>query len=112
MMPFGLVNAPGTFHRMMDEVLRGLPFPMGYVDNVLIFSDTLEHCRQVFERIKEARLKLKVTKLSFAQSEVKLLGRLVNDTGVKVDNGKVKDILEAPTTSNVTELRIFLRFAC
>lgn len=37
-----LVNAPAIFQRMMDEVFRGIPLAMVYLNDVLIFSETLE----------------------------------------------------------------------
>lgn len=55
-----------------------------------------------------ARLKLKLTICSFAQSEVGLLGHVVSDFGGKVDTDKIGDISEAPTPSNVTRHRRFL----
>ena len=38
-MPFGLCNAPASFQRMMNDVLRGLPFVRVYLDDVAIFAD-------------------------------------------------------------------------
>ena len=35
-MPFGLTGAPSSFQRLMDKVLRGLPFVTHYIDDVLI----------------------------------------------------------------------------
>ena len=61
--PFGLAQAPAYFQRLVNEVLRGLPFAFGYLDDILIFSpnmDThLKHVRQLFDRMREADLKLK-----------------------------------------------------
>ena len=37
-MPFGLTSAPASFQRLMDSVLRGLPFATTYTDDVLVFS--------------------------------------------------------------------------
>ena len=43
-MPFGLCNTAQTFQRLMDEVLRGLPFVYTYIDNILIASkDAASH---------------------------------------------------------------------
>lgn len=57
-MPFGLMDAPALFDRMMDEVLHGLTFDIVYLNEVLLYLETLgehiRHCRQVFERIREA----------------------------------------------------------
>ena len=47
-LPFGLKNAPAKFQRMMDQVLKGLPFARCYIDNVIIFSDSpSEHVRHL-----------------------------------------------------------------
>ena len=40
-MPFGLISAPSTFQRLMDEVLDGLhEFTVAYLDDILIHSQT------------------------------------------------------------------------
>ena len=67
-MPFGLTNAPSVFQRLMERVLAGLnpedgpDFVSVYINNVLVFSCTLEehlqHLRQVIQRISAAGLKL------------------------------------------------------
>ena len=60
--PFGLAQAPAYFQRLVDEVLRGLPFAFGYLDDILIFSPDvkthLEHIKILFDRLREAKLKL------------------------------------------------------
>jgi hypothetical protein len=59
-MPFGLCNAPSTFQRLMDRVLRGLTWQqcLVYLDDVIIFAPTIdihnECLRHVFDRIREA----------------------------------------------------------
>ena len=56
--PFGLSQAPAYFQRLVHEVLNGLPFTFGYLDDILIFSSGvevhLEHLRKVFIRLREA----------------------------------------------------------
>jgi hypothetical protein len=70
-MPFGLKNAPATFQRVMDCILRDL---IGvccfvYMDDIIIFSSSLqEHKKnlaQVLKRLKEARLKIQPDKCEF-----------------------------------------------
>jgi hypothetical protein len=60
-MPFGSKNAPSTFQRLMDKILRGLTWKqcLVYIDDILVFAGTFdEHCRRldaVLERIGSCR---------------------------------------------------------
>ena len=72
--PFGLKNAPPHFQRRMDEVLRGLPFVRCYIDDIVVWSNTLEehiqHLQQVFKRPREAGLKVHPGKCVFAADSI------------------------------------------
>lgn len=63
-MPFGLSNAPATFERMMDTILRGLKWHtcLCYLDDVVIFSSTFEdhvdRLVEVLARFRRAGLQL------------------------------------------------------
>ena len=54
----GLVQAPEYFQRLVNEVLSGLAFAFGYLDNILVFSPDmqthLKHLRSLFEKLREA----------------------------------------------------------
>ena len=77
--PFGLTQALAYFQRLVDEVLRGLPFAFGYLDDILIFSPNietrLEHIEILFQRLREANLKLKESKCNFLKKHVQYLGQ-------------------------------------
>ena len=72
-MPFGLCNAPVTFQRLMDLVLAGLQWHncLVYLDDILIigktFEEHLENLQIVFDRLREAGLKLKPSKCRVCQ---------------------------------------------
>ena len=63
-MPFGLINAPAVFQHLIQEVLEGLnpeggpDFVSAYIDDILVFSRTLEehmgHLWQVIDRVLNA----------------------------------------------------------
>lgn len=114
-MPFGLMNAPATFQRLMDRILEELPFVRVYMDDVIIFSKTLEehldHVRLVLERIAKHKLKIKVSKCSFAQDEVSLLGHIVGKDGVRTDPKKLEAIQKLEVPKTVTQIRSFLGMA-
>ena len=111
-MPFGLMNAPSTFQRMMDYVFRDLPFVRVYLDDVVVFSYSMsahvEHLLQVFQVIAKSGLKLKIEKCAFAQSQTKPLGHVVGNEGIAVDQEKISAIVNTPEPRTVTEMRSFL----
>ena len=92
-MPFGLTNAPAVFQRLMSRVLNGLNPPGGpdfvaiYIDDVLIFSWTLEdhlrHIEQVLDRLQSTGLKLQPTKCHFMCEQVEYLGHLITPHGLQ-----------------------------
>lgn len=95
-MPFGLMNAPSTFQRMMNEVVGHLGFVKVYLDDVVIFlrslSEHIGNISQVVLLIAENGLKVKVSKSEFAKRKVALLGHLVDKNGVQVDPSKLEVI--------------------
>ncbi len=68
-MPFGLCNAGATFQRSMNRMLSGLKFALAYIDDVLCHSrnhdEHIIHLDQVFQRLREAKLKIKLRKCHF-----------------------------------------------
>ena len=68
---FGLTNAPGTFQRLMNFVLRGVlgKTCLVYLDDIIVFSRTKEehfnNLRQIFKLLDEANLKMKLAKCEF-----------------------------------------------
>ena len=86
---------------MVNEVLRGLPFAFGYLDDILIFSpdmDThLKHVRQLFDRLREADLKLKEIKCNFLKAHVPYLGLLISGKGIEPVPEKLESIKNMPS---------------
>lgn len=112
-MPFGLCNAPAVFQELMSIVLEGLTdFSVAYLDDVLIFSKTLEdhlkHINIIFERLRKHGLKLKLKKCSFLQEETHYLGFVVNKNGIKPNPQKVEAIKSLPPPTCVREVRSFI----
>ena len=112
-MPFGLMNAPGIFSQLISLVMEGCEkFSTAYIDDILVFSETLEehlqHLQIVFDRLRKHSLKLKLKKCSFVQAETSYLGYRLTRDGIKPEEDKVEAIrkLSAPTTK--TEVRAFI----
>ena len=110
--PFGLSQAPAYFQRLVHEVLRGLPFTFGYLDDILIYSSGveahLEHLRKVFLRLREAKLKLKASKCSFFKKHIQYLGHLVSGDGIEPLPEKLEAVENMPPPKTPKEVRQFL----
>jgi hypothetical protein len=113
-LPFGITNGCAIFQRMMDKVLgplRGVCCAV-YIDDILIYSDTLEehfqHIQQVFDRLRAANVSLKSSKCKFFMDEVLFLGHTVNAKGISLDLEKIAAILNFPEPKNVNDVLRFL----
>ena len=76
-----------------------------YIDDILIFSQTFEehliHLQQVFNRLRQAGLRLKLKKCTFAQPKVEYLGHVVTRNGIEVDPKKVEAVKGFPQPTNL-----------
>ena len=97
-MPFGLVNAPATFERLMERALRGIAWSkcLVYLDDILVFGPDfglmLARLESVLDRLGEAGLKLKAKKCQLFQEEIPFLGHIVSAAGIGADPAKCQQV--------------------
>lgn len=116
-MPFGLTGAPSTFMRLMNTVLRPLigNCIVVYLDDILVYSKSwpehMQHLREVMDTLQREKLFVNLEKYSFAQMKLKYLGFIMSNEELKVDQEKVKAVLDWLTPTSATELRSFYGLA-
>ena len=116
-MPFGLVNAPATFQRLMQTDLSDcIPGKcLVYLDDIIIHSKSVnEHLSdiaKVLERMQTVGLKLNPNKCQFFRKEVCFLGHIVSAEGIRCDPTKVKEVKDWPVRNSASELQSFLGLA-
>ena len=115
-MPFGLKNAPSTFQRLMNFVLKDLinKICFVYLDDIIILGKSLqEHIQNikiVFQRLREANLKLQLDKSEFLRKEVAYLGHIITTEGIKPNPDKIETIKKLTLPKNQKEIKSFLGF--
>ena len=111
-LPFGVSSAPAIFQAKMDQILSGLEGVICYLDDILISGRSLEKHKEnltnVFKRLQQFDLRLKLTKCHFLEKEVEYLGHVINREGLHPSPKKVDGIAQAPAPKNSMELRAFL----
>ena len=110
--PFGLAQAPAYFQRLINEVLAPFDFAFGYLDDILIYSPDvathLKHLEQIFGRLREVDLKLKMEKCSFLKRHIQYLGHIVSGDGIRPVPEKLNSIQNMPHPCTSTEVEQFL----
>ena len=98
---FGLTNSPATFQAMMNKLLRDLIDTgkvAAFIDDVIIGTESEEgHDKLVAEMIKrleENNLYVKLEKCKWKVREVGFLGVVIGVDGIKMEEEKVRGILD------------------
>ena len=115
-MPFGLVNAPATFQRLMESCLGELHLQwcLIYLDDIIVYSSTvddhLKRLEAVFQRLIAAGLKLKASKCDLFRTSLTYLGHVISCGGISTCEDKVEAVRNWPQPQTVTQVRGFLGF--
>ena len=96
----------------MDEVLRGLPFVRCYIDDIVVWSNTLEehlqHLKQIFRRLREAGLKVHLGKCVFTADSIDFLGHRISAKKLEPQTEKLAAVRDLPAPTDLSGLRAAL----
>ena len=110
----GDCNAPATYQSLMNHIFSSYlgRFLDVYLDDIILYSDTLDdhkhHCKLAMDVLRQEKLYLSKSKIRFLPEEMKLLGRIVDSKGIRMDPDKVNDVLAWKTPTNRDLLRGFI----
>ena len=106
-LPFGIKSAPEIYQRIMDNMLEGIEGARAIMDDILIAGKD-KIMKAVVARATEWNLKLNFDKCQIKQRQVKYVGHLVTNNGLKPDPNKVKAMREMPEPKSKEDIRRFL----
>ena len=111
-----LSPSSSVFQALINKVLKGLhKFAVAYLDDIIIFSKSkeehLEHLRIIFQRLKEARLKLKWSKCDFVKRQIQYLGHMISSDAIQPLPEKLRSIRNMPPPRSPKEVKQFLDLA-
>ena len=111
-LPFGCKNAPACFQRLMNKVIQGIPKVSCYLDDIIVYSDTLEEhleqLTQLLTALRSANLVVNLAKSEFVKGSVEYLGHVVGQGKIKPKHANVQSLLDMPPPSDLRSLRRFL----
>ena len=110
-LPMGLKTSPNSFQLLIDTVMKGLTFKtvLCYIDDICVLSETLEQhladLSEVFQRLREAGLKLGPNKCKFAQSSCVFLGHKISKDGIEPPPSQIEVLRDYPEPTSRKELQ-------
>ena len=115
---FRLTNSPAMFQAMINELLRDLintEKVAAFIDNIIVGMETEEEydelVEEVIKRLKENDLYVKLEKCRWKVRELGFLRVVIGPEGIKMEEEKVKGVLEWPTPKCVKDVQKFLELA-
>ena len=117
---FGMCNASATFQRAIAQALKQIvnregSMVMAYIDDIVIATETIEdhveRLREVFQCLREAGFKMRVSECDFTKSEINYLGRMVSAECIKSGPKAVSKLRDWDIPRTKTELQSFVGFA-
>jgi len=113
-LPQGFSQSPYFMQLALNKLFRNQigSYLLIYLDDVICVSESsmthLKHIRTIFQKFRDANLKLHPGKCNFFQSEVQYLSFIFSKDGVKSDPKKIAIVQNYPRPKRVKDVRAFL----
>lgn len=111
-LPFGVKVASAAFQRVIDQILKRLPWAKAYIDDIIITARSVDEMRnkleQLFDLLHEYGAKVNLQKCIFFKEKIDFLGHVISKEGVFASNAKIEAVVSAKHPQNVKELQTFI----
>ncbi|MCG7879290.1 MAG: RNase H-like domain-containing protein, partial [Candidatus Thiodiazotropha endolucinida] len=109
---FGINSAPEVHQRILQHIIQDIQGCKNIADDIIIFAQNQDEHNKILEkllsRLREKNLTLNRDKCEFNKSELRFMGHILTQNGLKIDEHKVKAALETKEPTNATECKSFL----
>lgn len=109
---FGINCAPELFQKIMEQILAGCEGCFVYIDDIIIYGETLEQLKErvakVIAALKLYNVMLNESKCVYGVETIEFLGHKLSAAGISPKQDKVESIRNFRRPANVDEVRSFL----
>ena len=96
----------------MNKILKDFNFAIAYLDDIIIFSKTAEehllHIRKIFEKLRSAKLLMKLSECHFISKDIQYLGHILSTKGICLLPSKTQAIQQMHPPTTPKQVRAFL----
>ncbi|XP_037805897.1 uncharacterized protein K02A2.6-like [Lucilia sericata] len=107
-LPFGVKPAAAIFQKTSENILRGIPNVVNYLDDIIItgrnFEDHVKTIELVLSKLSSVGLRLNSDKCAFFKDKVSYLGFNIDRFGLSMNKDRISSVLDAPVPKNVSEM--------
>lgn len=114
-LPFGVKPAASIFQKTLEELLNSIPYVVIYQDDITVtgkdFSQHIKTLKLVLNKLRDAGLKLNLSKCEFFKDKISYLGFTIDKFGLSKNQDRYLRVLQAPVPNDISELRAFIGMA-
>lgn len=108
-LPFGLSNAPEEFQDAVEKYFGDIENVLIWMDDILVAGENKkkhdEAVSKVVQRAREVGVVFNKDKLQFCKTEVKYIGQIFDQNGMRIDPSRVETLQKLDPPNNKEELQ-------
>lgn len=111
-LPFGVKTAGAIFQKAIENLLRGIPNCINFMDDICVTGPDVQSHMQtlkaVLTKLQSVGLRLNPDKCTFFRDRISYLGFDIDKNGLAKSKRNIESVLNAPTPTNVSEVRAII----